>query len=86
LVRALESVAARKGATPAQVALAWLLAQYPWIVPIPGTKRLDRLKENLGAATITLSSQDLESIDDQISDITVQGARYPDAAQRLIDR
>jgi len=86
LVSALESIAARKGATPAQVALAWLLAQQPWIVPIPGTKRLDRLKENLGAAAITLSSEDLKDIEAQVSGITVQGARYPDAAQRLIDR
>ena len=86
LVDALQNIAGRKGATPAQIALAWLLAQKPWIVPIPGTTRLNRLEENLGAATLPLSPDDLAEIETHIAGIAVQGARYPDAAQRLIDR
>ena len=80
----LSTVAARKGATPAQIALAWLLAQRPWIVPIPGTTRLDRLDENLGAAGVELSADDLREIED--AQLEAQGARYAEANQRMIDR
>ena len=71
----LTELAARKNATPAQIALAWLLAQKPWIVPIPGTRKLHRLGENLGAAAIELTSDDLREIDTATSKIKVQGAR-----------
>jgi len=80
----LSAVAARRGATPAQIALAWLLAQRPWIVPIPGTTRLDRLDENLGAAGVELSADDLREIED--AQLEAQGARYAEANQRMIDR
>ena len=80
----LSAVAAQKGATPAQIALAWLLAQKPWIVPIPGTTKLDRLDENLGAAGIELSAEDLREIED--AQLEAQGARYAEANQRMIDR
>ena len=79
-------IAAEQGATPAQVALAWLLAQRPWIVPIPGTTRLHRLEENLGGASLELTPDDLREIGDAASRITVQGARYSAAAQARIDR
>ena len=79
-------IAARKKGTPAQVALAWLLAQKPWIVPIPGTRKIERLEENIGAASIELTSSDLREIEDAASTIAVKGARYPEAAQRMIDR
>ena len=79
-------IAAQKGATPAQVALAWVLAQRPWIVPIPGTTKRHRLEENLGAAAVALTPDDLREIDGAVSQITVQGERYPEAAQRMIDR
>jgi aryl-alcohol dehydrogenase-like predicted oxidoreductase len=72
-------VAARKGATPAQIALAWLLAQKPWIVPIPGTTKLGRLEENLGADAIGLTADDLREIEVGASKVTVQGARLPEA-------
>jgi aryl-alcohol dehydrogenase-like predicted oxidoreductase len=75
LVNLLGTIAARKQATPAQIALAWLLAQKPWIVPIPGTRKLERLDENLGAVAIELTSNDLREIDTATSKITVQGAR-----------
>jgi len=78
-------VAKRKGATPAQVALAWVLAQKPWIVPIPGTTKLTRLEENLGATDVELTADDLREID-AASRIEVQGARYREASQRMIDR
>ena len=78
--------AAQKKATPAQIALAWLLAQKPWIVPIPGTTKLHRLEENIGAAAITLSCTDLRQIDEAASKIAVQGARYPDELQKLVGR
>jgi aryl-alcohol dehydrogenase-like predicted oxidoreductase len=78
----LTDIAARKQATPAQLALAWLLAQKPWIVPIPGTTRLDRLEENLGAAAIELTAADLREIEHEISAIEIEGARYPDALER----
>jgi aryl-alcohol dehydrogenase-like predicted oxidoreductase len=86
LVELLGSIAQRKGATPAQIALAWLLAQKPWIVPIPGTTKLHRLKENLAAAAVELTAGDLREIETAASRITVQGARYSEAAQRMIDR
>ncbi|MGZ5182380.1 MAG: aldo/keto reductase, partial [Ramlibacter sp.] len=82
LVDLLGQVAQRKGATPAQVALAWLLAQKPWIVPIPGTTKLTRLDENLGALALELSPEDLAGIDEAASKITVQGARYPEHLAR----
>jgi aryl-alcohol dehydrogenase-like predicted oxidoreductase len=86
VVDLLQRIAARKGATPGQIALAWLLAQRPWIVPIPGTRRLDRLEENLAAADVELSDDDLREIGDAAAGIEVQGARYPDFMQRLIGR
>ena len=82
LVDLLIDVARRKGATPAQIALAWLLAQEPWIVPIPGTTRLHRLEENLGAAELELTLDDLRAIDAAASQIRVEGARYPDELER----
>jgi aryl-alcohol dehydrogenase-like predicted oxidoreductase len=82
----LAQVAARKNATPAQIALAWLLAQKPWIVPIPGTTKQERLEENLGVASITLSSSELQEIKTAASEIAVQGARYPEGAAKLINR
>jgi aryl-alcohol dehydrogenase-like predicted oxidoreductase len=86
VVDLLGRIASAKDATPAQIALAWLLAQKPWIVPIPGTRRLARLKENLAATEVELTADDLASIDAAASKITVQGERYPEAMQRLIDR
>jgi aryl-alcohol dehydrogenase-like predicted oxidoreductase len=80
------SIGARIGATPAQVALAWLLAQKPWIVPIPGTTKLHRLEENLGAASIELTPDDLRAIESASEGITVQGARYPEHLQKLVGR
>ncbi|MBP6822307.1 MAG: aldo/keto reductase [Acidobacteria bacterium] len=79
-------VAARKNATPAQIALAWVLAQKPWIVPIPGTTKPHRLQENNGAAAVELTPDDLREIDDATAQITVQGARYPEALQKLVGR
>ena len=79
-------IAERKQATPAQVALAWLLAQKPWIVPIPGTTKLHRLEENLGATAVELTPGDIQEIGEAASRIAVQGARYSEGAQRLIDR
>jgi len=79
-------IAAQKKVTPAQIALAWILAQKPWMVPIPGTTKLHRLEENLGAATIELSPDDLREIRGAAEGITVQGARYPEQLARLIDR
>jgi aryl-alcohol dehydrogenase-like predicted oxidoreductase len=86
LVDLLGTIAKRKDATPAQIALAWLLAQKPWIVPIPGTTKLHRLDENLGAAGLVLTSGDLGEIDSAASQITVEGARYPEHLQRLVGR
>jgi aryl-alcohol dehydrogenase-like predicted oxidoreductase len=86
LVELLRTVAERKNATPAQIALAWLLAQKPWIAPIPGTTKMHRLEENIGAARIELTSDDLREIESAASKITVQGARYPEQMQQLIDR
>jgi aryl-alcohol dehydrogenase-like predicted oxidoreductase len=86
LVDLLGKVAKQKNATPAQIALAWLLAQKPWIVPIPGTTKLNRLEENLGAAAIELTSDDLREIEDAASKITVQGARYPEHLEKRTGR
>jgi aryl-alcohol dehydrogenase-like predicted oxidoreductase len=86
LVDVIRGVAARKGATPAQVALAWLLAQKPWIVPIPGTTKPHRLRENLGAVDLVLSPPDLEAIDVETTRIIVQGERLPEAALRMTGR
>lgn len=83
LIELLRKVADRKGATPAQIALAWLLAQKPWIVPIPGTRRLERLQENIGAASIELASDDLEEIENAAAKIRVQGARYPEDLEKM---
>jgi aryl-alcohol dehydrogenase-like predicted oxidoreductase len=80
------SIAARKGATPAQLALAWVLAQRPWIVPIPGTTKLHRLEENLGAVEVGLTPDDLREIDAAASRITVHGHRYSEGSQKMIDR
>ena len=82
LVELLSQIAERKKATPAQIALAWLLAQEPWIVPIPGTTKLHRLEENIGAVSLELTSDDLSEITNAASMITVQGARYPEELER----
>jgi aryl-alcohol dehydrogenase-like predicted oxidoreductase len=86
LVDLLAEIAVRKKATPAQLALAWLLARKPWIVPIPGTTKLARLEENIGAEAIELTADDLREIDSATSKITVQGARYPEHLNRLAGR
>ena len=86
LVDLLGKIAQRRKATPAQIALAWLLAQKPWIVPIPGTRKLERLDENIGAAAIQLTSDDLREIDRVASKITVQGARYPENLMQMTGR
>jgi len=83
VVDLLERIAKQKGATPAQIALAWLLAQKPWIVPIPGTTKLSRLDENIGSLAIKLTSDDLREIDSAASKITVEGERYPEQLQRM---
>ena len=79
-------LAATKGVTPAQIALAWLLAQKPWIVPIPGTTKLHRLEENLGSADVTLTTDDLDRIQQTLATVVVQGERYAPATQKMIDR
>jgi aryl-alcohol dehydrogenase-like predicted oxidoreductase len=86
LVDLLGQIAQRKNATPAQIALAWLLAQKPWIVPIPGTTKLHRLEENTGAVAVELSADDLRDINDAVSKITVEGARYPARLQAMVGR
>ena len=86
LVDLLGAIAARKRVTSAQIALAWLLAQKPWIVPIPGTTKPHRLEENVGAAAVELTAEELRDIDDALSGIAVQGARYPEHLQRLVGR
>jgi aryl-alcohol dehydrogenase-like predicted oxidoreductase len=86
LVELLGGIAARKQATRAQVALAWLLARKPWIVPIPGTTKLARLEENIGAAALELTGDDLRDIERAASAVTVQGARYPDHLEQLTGR
>jgi aryl-alcohol dehydrogenase-like predicted oxidoreductase len=82
LVDLLRAIAERKNATPAQIALAWLLAQKPWIVPIPGTRKLERLEENIGAAALQLTPADLREIESAASRITIQGARYPEHLEK----
>ncbi|HYZ48635.1 MAG TPA: aldo/keto reductase, partial [Sphingomonas sp.] len=86
LVDRIGAIAAAKNATPAQIALAWLLAQKPWIVPIPGTTKLHRLEENLGAAHIALTPDDLRQIGEALADIEVQGERYPPQFQATVSR
>jgi len=86
LVDLVKEVAERKNLTPGQVALAWLLAQKPWIVPIPGTRRMERLDENLGAAEVELTGEDLSELDRASASVQVQGDRYPEAMQKMIDR
>ena len=86
VVDLLARIAAQKNATPAQVALAWLLAQKPWIVPIPGTTKLHRLEENIGAAGVELTADDLREIDSAVAKIPVQGDRYPEELQRMVGR
>ncbi len=86
LIDLLGSIARRKDATPAQIALAWLLAQKPWIVPIPGTTKLHRLDENIGALSVELTADDLREIDSAAAKITVQGARYPEKLERMTGR
>jgi aryl-alcohol dehydrogenase-like predicted oxidoreductase len=83
LIDLLGSIAKRKNTTPAQIALAWLLAQKPWIVPIPGTTKLNRLEENLGAAAIELTPKDLSDIDAAASNIQIEGARYPERLEKM---
>ena len=86
LVELLGTIGQRKNATPAQIALAWLLAQKPWIVPIPGTTKLARLEENIGAAAVELTADDLREIESAASEITVQGARYPEELEQMTGR
>jgi pyridoxine 4-dehydrogenase len=86
VVKLLRQIAGKKRATPAQLALAWLLAQRPWIVPIPGTTKRHRLEENLGATVLTLSTEEVREIEAAFAAIDVHGARYPESAQRMIDR
>ncbi len=86
LIQLLSGIAQRKNATPAQIVLAWLLAQKPWMVPIPGTTKLDRLDENIGAASLELTTDDLRHIDEAASRIPVQGARYPERLEQMTNR
>ena len=86
VVDLLREIAARKRATPAQIAIAWLLAQKPWIAPIPGTTKLHRLEENIGAASVELTADDLRDIGRALDAVTVQGARYPEHLQKLVGR
>ena len=86
LVDLLNKFAQQKNATPAQIALAWILGKKPWMVPIPGTTKLHRLEENIGAANVTLTSNDLRQIEEAASQVTLVGERYPEAAQRMINR
>ena len=86
LVDLLGRIAERKKASPAQIPLAWLLAREPWIVPIPGTTKLHRLEENIGATAVELSADDLREIDSGASKITVHGARYPEQLERMTGR
>ena len=86
LVKEITEIGQKKGATPAQMALAWLLAQKPWIVPIPGTRTLERLEENIGAADIKLTADDLEEIAGILSQITIKGDRYPPSISEMTGR
>jgi aryl-alcohol dehydrogenase-like predicted oxidoreductase len=85
LVELLGRIAARKQATPAQIALAWILAQKPWIVPIPGTTKLGRLEENIGATAVELSTEDLRELDEGAALIAIQGERYPERLERMTE-
>ena len=82
----LVGIGEEKGATPAQIALAWLLAQKPWIVPIPGSRKLERLDENIGAVAVELEPEDLREIESALSEITIQGDRYPQALTQMTGR
>ena len=86
LVDLVTELGERKGATPAQIALAWLLAQKPWIVPIPGSRRLKHLEDNLGALDVELTPDDLQEIEQALSKITIQGARYPENMRKMSER
>lgn len=86
LIDLIEKIAKQNNATPAQIALAWLLAQKPWIVPIPGTTKLHRLEENIGAVTLEFSDEELRDIDDASSKIKIQGERYPEHMEKMVDR
>lgn len=86
LIDVLAVIAARKQVTPAQLALAWLLAQKPWIVPIPGTTKLTRLEENTGAASVLLTPEDLKDIEHAVANVQVQGARYSADSQKLVGK
>ena len=86
LVDLIGEIAKQKKATPAQIALAWLLAQKPWIVPIPGTTKLERLNENLGAVELALSADDLREIEDAAAQVEVQGQRYNEKMEKMVDR
>ena len=83
LVEVLREFSGKKGATPAQVALAWLLARKPWIVPIPGTRKLSRLEENIGALTLTLSPEEIRELDKATSSVPVYGNRYPERLEKM---
>lgn len=85
LVKSLQKIAERKACTPAQISLAWILAQKPWIVPIPGTTKLHRLEENIAAVNIELTEEDLHEIDQTAESITIQGSRYPEELERMVD-
>ena len=86
LVQLLSQLAGEKETTPAQLALAWLLAQQPWIVPIPGTTKKSRLEENVEAAAVELTEEDLERIDEALNAVEIEGARYPESLQARVDR
>jgi aryl-alcohol dehydrogenase-like predicted oxidoreductase len=86
LVDLIGKFAEQKKATPAQIALAWVLAQRPWVAPIPGTTKLHRLEENIGAANVELTADDLREIDNLTAQIDVQGARYSESSQKMINR
>jgi len=86
VVQLLQKIAESKHATPAQIALAWILAQQPWIVPIPGTTKMHRLEENLGAASVTLSATDLQEIETAVSNMTILGARYSQSSEEMTDK
>jgi aryl-alcohol dehydrogenase-like predicted oxidoreductase len=86
LVHAVQAAAERKGVTPAQIALAWLLAKKPWIVPIPGTTKVKRLEENLGAVNVELTSADIKEIEEAVSRLSLEGERLPEAALKMTGR
>jgi aryl-alcohol dehydrogenase-like predicted oxidoreductase len=86
LIELITGIGEQKGATPAQIALAWLLAQKPWIVPIPGSRKLHRLEENIQAVEVELTAHDLQRLERALSEITIQGARYPQDIERQSNR